>query len=227
MKNAKKGLRLLSFSIILNITWAITYSILNSVAYNAGGDIIKNILTFLSYGVLITSIVSLICFFIDLYALRCAGKDNKHFHRASFLKILSIICGFVCFILSIVIVANVFDSSKTALVNSLELANSSMTIFVSIAEVVVLSSVIKGCKEISPRVKGLSIFVYICFIGQLVLAITSSFLVNKLISQPNFDTFKTIIFVLGIIYPILATTYTVSFVLLIFRTTANIGKERK
>ena len=62
MANAKKGLRLLSFSIILNIGWGIAYALLQSNTKSISEALVK----FLSYGILITGIVSIICYVIDL-----------------------------------------------------------------------------------------------------------------------------------------------------------------
>lgn len=214
MANAKKGLRLLSFSIILNIGWSIAYAMLQSRSQDLGEAIIK----FLSYGVLVTGVVSLICYVIDLVGLHIAGKDNKHFHRASFLKIASLVLAGVCLILGAVMIVN--PGSR----NTINTITSVINIFTAVAEVVVLTSIIKGCKEISPRVRGNANFVYVCFIIELAITIALSFMANT--ENPSEGLLLTI-GALAIVFAIAAILYAVFYIILIFRTTKNVGKARK
>ncbi|MCQ2795562.1 MAG: hypothetical protein MJ214_05110 [Bacilli bacterium] len=214
MANAKKGLRLLSFSIILNIGWSIAYAMLQSRSQDLGEAIIK----FLSYGVLVTGVVLLICYVIDLVGLHIAGKDNKHFHRASFLKIASLVLAGVCLILGAVIIVN--PGSR----NTINTITSVINIFTAVAEVVVLTSIIKGCKEISPRVRGNANFVYVCFIIELAITIALSFMANT--ENPSEGLLLTI-GALAIVFAIAAILYAVFYIILIFRTTKNVGKARK
>lgn len=214
MNNAKKGLRLLSLSIILNIIWSIIAAILPGVvgpdsSSEAVAWIIANIL-------LITAIVSLVCYVIDLIGLHIAGKDNARFHLASKLKFITIGLAVVCIILGAVALAN------PSAAQGLATANSVINIIASVAEVVVLLSIIKGCKEIAPRVSGLSNVVLVTFTLMLLLTIIMSFLMAGSTSIEDPKIIAAGIF--GIIVAIDALVYAICYIILIFRTTANVGK---
>lgn len=218
MSNAKKGLRLLSLSIILNITWGVIYRLLIGNSQNLSDVIVK----FLSYGVIITSVVALICYVIDLVGLHIAGKDNKQFHRASFLKIISLVLAFVCFILGVI----AFTNESAA--KGIQTASNVINIFTSIAEVVVLLSIIKGCKVISPRVRGQANFVFVCYVIQVACMIGLSFLATEALSYDHpGQTALVGILVLAVIFAIAALLYAIFYIILIFRATANVGKARK
>lgn len=217
MSNAKKGLRLLSFSIILNIAWGVIYRLLIGNSQNLPDLVVK----FLSYGVIITSVVSLICYIIDLIGLHIAGKDNKQFHRASFLKIISLVLAFVCFILGVV----AFTNESAA--KGIQTASNVINIFTSVSEVVVLLSVIKGCKVISPRVKGNANFVFVCYVIQVACMIGLSFLATEAFYGKGSNATLVGILVLAIIFAITAILYAIFYILLIFRATANVGKARR
>ena len=218
MSHARKGLRLLSLSILLNIGWAIALVIITNIADRN----IESIAKIIAYSALISAGVSILCFLIDLIGLHIAGKDNKYFHRASFLKILSILCGIACLVIGIIAAIN---ANNKEMIKNLDFVTSVINIFVAVAEVIVLLSIITGCQDVAPRVKGLAVFVFICFIVEIAISIAVSFLANNAIIQPT-DAITKIATVLGIVYVILAGIYSLSYILLIFRTTANIGKTR-
>lgn len=217
MSNAKKGLRLLSFSIILNIGWSVIYAILGGIAANPNAA--QSLVKFIGYGTLITAIVLVLCYLIDLYGLHTAGKDNAHFHRASFLKIASLVLAVVCLILGIVVVA------KPSSAGTIDTITNVISIFTSVAEVVVLFCVVKGCKEISPRVKGQANFVLVCFVIQVVCMIVLSFLATKAVAEQSEGTVGAV-GILAIIFALAAILYAINYVILIFRATANVGKSR-
>lgn len=218
MSNAKKGLRLLSFSIILNIAWGVIYRLLQGNSQNLS-EFLSNILL---YGILITGAVSLVCYIIDLIGLHIAGKDNKQFHRASFLKIISLVLAFVCFILGTIAIA------KPETYETMQTANNVISIFTSVSEVVVLLSIIKGCKIISPRVKGQANFVFVCYVIQVACMIGLSFLASMVLGydHPN-KTALVGILILAVIFAVAALLYAIFYIILIFRATANVGKARK
>lgn len=219
MANAKKGLRLLSFSIILNIGWGIAYSILQGNSKNLSDALVK----FLSYGILVTGVIAVVCYVIDLIGLHIAGKDNNHFHRASFLRIASLVLAVVCLILGAINVAKPETEKIIATITNV------VNIFSAVAEVVVITSIVKGCKEISPRVKGLSNFVYGCFIIQLLITVILPFLVTYLVgADGKFSSSVGIaILALAVVYSIVAILYVIFYVILIFRATHNVGKARR
>lgn len=215
MVNAKKGLRLLSFSIILNIGWSIAYSILSGFATKD----MESLLNFLSYGTLITSIVLVVCYLVDLYGLHTAGKDNDHFHRASFLKILSLVLAIVCMILGIVVATNPSTAQTISTITNI------VSVFTAVAEVIVLFCIVKGCKEISPRVKGQANFVLVCFIVQVACMIALTFMASKVdLSNPDGGLISAV-GAISVIFAIAALLYVISYIILIFRATANVGKR--
>ncbi|MCQ2794509.1 MAG: hypothetical protein MJ207_04105 [Bacilli bacterium] len=216
MKYAKKGLRLLSFSIILNIGWSVAYAILSGFVKEDMEGLIK----FLSYGTLITAAVLVVCYIIDLCGLHIAGKGNHKFHQASFLKIASLVLAIVCLILGIVVATN--PNAPAVIATIINVIN----IFTSVAEVVVLLCIISGCKEISPRVKGQANFVLVCFIIQVVAMIVLSFLAEKINLDDPEDKLIPAVAAISIVFSFAAILYAINYVILIFRTTANVGKPR-
>lgn len=209
MANAKTGLRLLSFSIFVTITWVIVGSIIQMVQNGTSGTSTIDI-------TLISACVSVGCYIIELIGLHIAGKDNKYFRFASFLKISSLVLAIVCVILS-AISKNMIDSAKATIVT----INNVVNIVISVADVVALLSIVKGCKEISPRVKGQANVVLTCFILMAISTIVLSF-----ININNNAGLAILALLLIILMLIASVVYAICYIILIFRTTANVGKSR-
>ena len=95
MVDAKKGLRLLSFSIILQIAWGIF------AAYCPG--LVPDDSAFRTYLPIITQCIVLLCYLVDFAGLRLAGHGSDHFHKAWKLKIVSLLLVLAAIIFAMVV----------------------------------------------------------------------------------------------------------------------------
>ena len=82
MADAKRGLRLLSFSIILQIAWGIFSAYCPSF--------IPDTSSFRICLPLITQAILIVCYLVDFAGLRIAGHSNNHFKSAWKLRIISL-----------------------------------------------------------------------------------------------------------------------------------------
>lgn len=218
MYDAKRGLRLLSFSIILNIAWSIAVSFL----FENGSENFKTYIPVITLGIL------LVCYLVDFAGLHLAGHDNDHFRSAWKLKIITLVLTLAAIVFALIVaIKKDPDMQKT-----LSTFTMIVHIFALVAEVLVLIFVIKGCREISPRVQGLSKFVGGLFVLQTLLIIALEVLSYVIIKNdiPTGDVENPIIIAslaLAITFSVFALLFLVLYILLIFRTTTNVGKTRR
>lgn len=218
MYDAKRGLRLLSFSIILNIGWSIAAAFLS-------GSVSDN---FKIYMPVITLGILLVCYLVDFAGLHLAGHDNDHFRSAWKLKIITLVMTLAAIIFAIVVAVK----QDPEMQKTLSTFTMIIDIFALVAEVLVLIFVIKGCREISPRVQGLSKFVGGLFILQTLLVIAMEVLSYIIVKEgiSTGDVENPVIIAttaIAIVFSIFALLFLVLYILLIFRTTANVGKARR
>lgn len=219
MADAKRGLRLLSFSIILQIAWGIFSAYCPSFISET-----SNFRIFLP---LITQAILIVCYLVDFAGLRIAGHSNNHFKSAWKLRIISLLLAVIAIAFAIVVVIKQDDD---ALRKNLAVYEMIVDIISAINSVLVLLFVIKGCREISPRVAGLSKFVGGLFTFQTLLVIgmevLSYFILKEDLSGINHPVIITEV-IFAVIFSICAVIFTILYILLIFRTTTNVGKARK
>lgn len=218
MTDAKRGLRLLSFSIILQIAWGIFSAYCPSF--------IPDDSSFRIFLPLITQAILIVCYLIDFAGLRIAGHNNNHFKSAWRLRIISLLLAVIAIAFAIVVVIK----QDAALRKNLAIYEMIVDIVSAVNSVLVLLFVIKGCREISPRVAGLSKFVGGVFTFQTLLVIgmevLSYFILKEDLSGINHPVIITEV-ILAVLFSICAIIFTVFYILLILRTTANVGKARK
>lgn len=205
MQNAKTGLKMLSFSIILNLIWIIVNTILTPILTSANATLIT-----------ITSVVSLVCYVIELIALFKAGKDNARFKKAARIKIFNIV---------VAVLSIVFSAVGTALIKNETIAGIVAIVLLIllvisfILEFVALFSIIKGCREIAPRVSGNSRLVSFFFVVYIIFSIVTSIV-------GAFPVVAVVSIVFGVISSVAAILFSIFYLLLIFRTTHNVGKAK-
>ena len=212
MQHAKTGLKLLSFSLFVTIGWAIATFIIGIISAIPDSKI--NIDT-----ALVASCISVVCYVIELIGLHIAGKDSKYFHRASFLKIASLVLAIVCVILGAVS-KNMSADAQQVIVTIFNVVN----IIIAVADVIALISVVKGCKEIAPRVKGQANLILVCFIIMALASIVVSFLDASKV-EGN-DGLVIFVLLLALAASIASLIYAINYIILIFRTTKQVGKPR-
>ncbi|MCQ2796412.1 MAG: hypothetical protein MJ213_03805 [Bacilli bacterium] len=212
MKNAKTGLRLLSFSIFVTIAWSFAAFIIGIIQGLPDSKVTIDV-------TLIASCISVGCYLIELIGLHVAGKDNTHFHRASFLKIGSLLLAVVCIVLAAVSQNMNNDAKQT-----IGIVTNVINIVISVADVIALISIVKGCKEIAPRVKGQANLILACFIIMAVATIVISFMSVANVKDNIGLTILALL--LSIAAVVAAVIYAINYIILIFRTTKNIGKSR-
>lgn len=209
MKNAKTGLRMLSASIIIGAAWLVILFILILAVKDFNAAVV---------GALITGIVNLVCYIIELIGLFKAGKDNERFHLAGKLKIFNIVLAVISIILAAV--ANAV-STNTAAVNALSITITVISTISLLFEVIVLVNIVKGSKEISPRVTGLANFVLITFLIQVVFTV-----LTYVFQAIGNETMNNIAGAFSVIALIAVIVFAICYLVLIFRATANVGKKR-
>lgn len=219
MNNAKKGLRLLSLSIILVMAWGIVNALIPS--FVAGDSPIR------TYLPLITQSILLVCFVVEFIGLEVAGRDNHNLKTAWKLKIISLALVFVAFILAIVAAANPNNADLRKNVAVFEMI---IDILAAVSSVLVLFFVTKGCNDIAPRVHGLAKFTKGSFILLTALIIAMEIITYIILKTGNEEANNPAVICLmvsAILFTITAIVFAVSYVLLILRTTANVGKSRR
>lgn len=209
MQHAKTGLRLLAFSIFATIAWVVVGSIIQVIQGATSSSSTIDI-TFIS------SCVAAGCYVIELIGLYIAGKDNAHFRFASFLKILSLLLAITCIILGAVS-QNMSADAK----NTIGIVGNVVNIVISVADVIALIAIVKGCKEIAPRVKGQANLILVCFVIMAASTIALSFI------KVDNNTGLLVLSILLIIAVLVASViYAINYIILIFRTAKNVGKSR-
>ena len=213
MQHAKKGLKLLSFSLFVTIAWAIASTIINFITGLPDSKVVIDT-------ALIANCIAAACYLIELIGLHIAGKDSKYFHRASFLKIASLVLAITCIVLGAVSKNMSPDAQKTIVT-----VGNVINIIIAVANVIALISVVKGCKEIAPRVKGQANLILVCFIIMALATIVASFLD---VSKVEGNTGLAIgVLLLALAAAIASIIYAINYIILIFRTAKQIGKPRK
>ena len=208
MRNAKNGLRLICLSIIVSLMWAIISVIVPLV--NNTSDFTKNMAT-------ITSGVSIGCGALELFGLFIAGRDNAYFRASAKLKVSAILLVFVSFMLSI---SKHLLAGNEFVVKILSISLLSVSFVSLLIDVIVLNYILKGCRQISPRVRKLSIFVELCFVVSIIAEGLTGIL-NIVAPTSKFLTALAIILLISLL------VFSVFYVILIFRTTKNVRKPRK
>lgn len=214
MKNARKGLRLISFSIIINIAWSIASIFIKESVSKS----------FSMYLQIIAFVILLICHLVYYGGLRLAGRDNDEFRFACKLKLISLLLTIVNITFAIVVVMIKNSTLEHVFIVFAMITN----IVIQMSELFILLYVIKGCREISPRVLGLSKFVGGLFIAQTILIITLqvlSFVISKLNDNPS-GSLLFITVIIAFVFSLVAILFAIFYVLLIFRATATVGKRR-
>lgn len=212
MQHAKTGLRLLSISIFVTIAWSIASFIIGLIQGLPNSKVTIDT-------VLISSCISVGCYVFELIGLYIAGKDNTHFRRASFLKIASLLLAITCVILG-AISQNMSESAK----QTFGIVSNVINIVVSVADVIALISVVKGCKEIAPKVSGQANLILACFIIMATAIIAVSFMSVANVKDNVGLTILALL--LALAAAVASIIYAINYIILIFRTAKNVGKSR-
>ncbi|MCQ2794520.1 MAG: hypothetical protein MJ207_04160 [Bacilli bacterium] len=237
MQNAKKGLKLMTISIIVMMVYTVAYSILLSIAVSAD-ELTKLLNTifeiFWTYGILGAAVVQVITFAIAMIGLKIAGRDNERFLKARKAKIFSLILAFVGVVAGIAcVVGSIIGNSGKAsdiiqyVVVGGYLLSAVSNILLVITEIIVFRSIAKGCREIAPTVGGISTAAFVSYILSLIFNIVLPIFPILLGIGENYDLMQKLISVVGYLESVASTAYSVLYIVLIFVTTHNIKKKEE
>lgn len=238
MQNAKKGLKLMTISIIIMMVYTVIYSILMSLTASdkLSPELLERLfMFFVTFGILGSALIQVITYVIAMVGLKIAGKDNECFKKARKAKLFSLILSAIGVVAGIVCVLAFLFSNQEGDAGKILAILGEGSFFVSagtnvlmiVTEVIAFHSITKGCREIAPTVGGISIATYAFYIIALVLNVILPVfpLAMNMLQASGIGT--KLITVVGYVETLASTAYSVLYIVLIFVTTGNIKKKEE
>lgn len=221
MLNAKKGLELLTISIVLQIVFIAVIAILVAVSETVGlpDDILAQMTT-------TSSAVALSCFVVEVIGVNRAGEDSRRFRSAGKLAIAHLILEVLIFILEIV-------ANATANIKMVAFTMSILIMVLTIATAIILTlilfKVIKGCSDMSRRAMKISKVVIGTFIPTLVLIVAYVVFegVVSYLEIHQSQIANIISIVILVLALVTAVAFLITFIIMIFRTVRNVNFVKK